>query len=76
MPSEHDKNRGAALAKSEHRENPAVARIYYELSNMERHDICWEWMEACDHGEYLRRDDVIGLIERYLEVTNANELHR
>jgi hypothetical protein len=48
-------------------ENPSVAEIYYELANAQRHDIEWEWMSECDHGEYLERAEVLRIVEAHLK---------
>jgi hypothetical protein len=49
------------------RENPVVARIWFEITNMQRWDLHWEWMEENKEGEYLERDAVLKIIESHLK---------
>jgi hypothetical protein len=62
--------RNALAAKEDNvrpdKENPMAARIWYELNNMKRYDIHWEWIEEIPDGEYLKREDVLKLVESYI----------
>jgi len=48
-------------------EHQTTAKIWYEIRNMEGHNLAWEWMEQAKDGEYLLRKDVLGIIERHLK---------
>ncbi|MHC4705365.1 MAG: hypothetical protein ACYTFQ_32870 [Planctomycetota bacterium] len=51
-------------------ENQAVARLWFEIKNMPRFDIEWEWISEQEDGEYLDRSEVLKLIEKFLGKDN------
>ncbi len=47
-------------------EDQKIARLWYEIKNMPRYDIEWEWISEQKNGQYLYRKDVLNLVEKFL----------
>ncbi len=47
---------------NQYNENQTVARIWFEVANLDRWDLEWEWMSQQANGRFLRREDVLAII--------------
>lgn len=44
-----------------------LERLDFEIRNLPRHALEWEWMKVHPEGEYILREDVLQLLEKMLK---------